>query len=332
MIDRLHYYITDCTDPYRNLALEEWLMLHTEPGQCILYLWQNARTVVIGRNQNAWTECRIAALESDGGHLARRLSGGGAVYHDLGNLNFTFLVHKPDYDIDRQLSVIEGAVRSYDLPAQKTGRNDVTIEGRKFSGNAFYRTGVYCYHHGTLLVDTDGEAMSRYLSVSKAKLEAKGVASVRSRVVNLRELLPELTITDLQHKLIESFGTVYGGTPSPLSEIDIDWNAVDARAADFAARTWLLGSNTAFSDHLEKRFPWGGLTLEYTVRSGRIEDLHLYSDGMDADFLSALPGYLKGCLFDRPAMEACCNAIPCETALHTQMCHDCLRLLAGQIE
>ena len=332
MIEQLHYYITDCTDPYENLALEEWLMLHTQPGQCILYLWQNAHTVVIGRNQNAWTECRIAALEESGGHLARRLSGGGAVYHDLGNLNFTFLVHKPDYDIDRQLSVIETAVRSYGLPAQKTGRNDVTIEGRKFSGNAFYRTGIYCYHHGTLLVDTDGEAMSRYLNVSKAKLAAKGVASVRSRVVNLRELLPDLTIADLQQKLLTSFGDVYSGTPVPFPASEIDWNAIHARAAEFAARSWLLGSNTAFSDQAERRFPWGGLTIEYTVLSGTLHQVRIYSDGMDADFLAALPGHLEGCLFDRAALSACLSAIHCENDLQQQICASCLALLSGQIE
>ncbi|MBQ3091344.1 MAG: lipoate--protein ligase [Clostridia bacterium] len=332
MIEQLHYYMTDCTDPYENLALEEWLMLHTAPGQCILYLWQNARTVVIGRNQNAWSECRIAALEADGGHLARRLSGGGAVYHDMGNLNFTFLVHKPDYDIDRQLSVIEDAVRSYGLPAMKTGRNDVTIDGRKFSGNAFYRMGVYCYHHGTLLVDTDGEAMSRYLNVSKAKLASKGVASVRSRVVNLRELLPDLTIPDLQQKLLASFAGIYGGIPVPLPDAMIDWDAIRARAAEFAERSWLLGSNTAFSDRADGRFPWGGLTIEYTVQGGILRQVQLYSDGMDAEFLLSLPALLEGCLFTPAALEALTDRLPDGDPLHHTMLRDAIGLLCTQIE
>lgn len=187
MIKKLSICITDDRNPYRNLALEKYLTLHTEPGECILFLWQNQRTVVIGRNQNCWKECRISRLEADGGFLARRLSGGGAVFHDLGNLNFTFCVCEEDYDVDRQLEVIVQAVRTLGIDARKTGRNDVTADGRKFSGNAFYRSEGHCFHHGTLLVNVDTAAMSGYLNVSPDKLKARGVDSVRSRVVNLCE-------------------------------------------------------------------------------------------------------------------------------------------------
>ncbi len=175
-------------DPYANLALEEYLLTHIPDETVIPYLWQNQNTVVIGKNQNAWKECRFTDLEADQGHLARRLSGGGAVFHDLGNLNFTFLAHKEDYSVPKQLDVILEAVRSLGISAEKTGRNDVTADGRKFSGNAFYSNGVTEYHHGTLMVDVDKEKLSRYLNVSPKKLQSKGVDSVRSRVVNLREL------------------------------------------------------------------------------------------------------------------------------------------------
>lgn len=174
MIEKITYIESNQFSPYRNLAVEEYLLLHCEDKECILYLWQNQNTVVIGRNQNAWKECRTTKLEEEGGHLARRLSGGGAVYHDLGNMNFTFLINKEEYDLDRQLQVIIGAMEILGLKAEKSGRNDILIDGKKFSGNAFYEQEKHCYHHGTIMVGVNMETLSRYLTVSKDKLKSKG--------------------------------------------------------------------------------------------------------------------------------------------------------------
>ena len=179
MIEKITYIESNQFSPYRNLAVEEYLLLHCEDKECILYLWQNQNTVVIGRNQNAWKECRTTKLEEEGGHLARRLSGGGAVYHDLGNINFTFLISKEEYDLDRQLQVIIGAMEILGLKAEKSGRNDILIDGKKFSGNAFYEQEKHCYHHGTIMVGVNMETLSRYLTVSKDKLKSKGVDSVK---------------------------------------------------------------------------------------------------------------------------------------------------------
>ena len=210
MIDKLYIYNSTCVDPYFNIATEKLLLESVEENACILYLWQNQNTVVIGRNQNAWVECRTSLLEEDGGKLARRLSGGGAVFHDVGNLNFTFLMRDEDFDVDRQLSVIQEACASFGLSAEKSGRNDLLVQGYKFSGNAFYHTQGHAYHHGTLLIDADMEKLSRYLTPSKAKLEAKGVASVRSRVTNLKLLSPCITCEMMARQMEKAFEKVYG--------------------------------------------------------------------------------------------------------------------------
>ena len=224
-MERLSIITTGNTVPYQNIALEKFLLDRVQPGQCFLYLWQNAHTVVIGRNQSALGEVRVAELEASGGHLARRLSGGGAVYHDLGNLNFTFVCRREDYDVARQTEVILRAVRALGASAQRTGRNDLVAgpaagsegadgagcaSGGKFSGHAYYRTGGACYHHGTLMVDVDLNALGRYLRPAPDKLAAKGVQSVRSRVVNLAQLVPGLTVGSLAEALCDAFEAEYG--------------------------------------------------------------------------------------------------------------------------
>ena len=209
MIQKLFIYNAQGTNPHENLAAEKVLMDTLHPGEAMLYLWQNFHTVVIGKNQNAWLECRTSLLEEEGGKLARRLSGGGAVYHDLGNLNFTFLMCKEDYDLDKQIEVIRQACALAGVQVEKSGRNDLLADGRKFSGNAFYQDKIHAYHHGTLMVDVNLEKLGRYLSPPKAKLQAKGVASVRSRVVNLKELSPALTIEAMRDNMIQAFQKVY---------------------------------------------------------------------------------------------------------------------------
>ena len=214
MIKHLYTYSGSGTDPYRNLALEQYLTEHVADDACILYLWQNQNTVVIGRNQNAWQECRTGLLEQEGGTLARRLSGGGAVFHDMGNLNFTFSVSTGNYDLPRQQRVILEACRLLGIQAELSGRNDLLAQGRKFSGNSFYNHGGRSFHNGTLLIDADMTKMGRYLSPSPAKIASKGVASVASRVVNLRELCPGLTVAGMTDAMNRAFQQVYDGPAS----------------------------------------------------------------------------------------------------------------------
>lgn len=303
MITKTRIYDTDGTDPDANLALEEYLLFHTEPEECILYLWQNQHTVVIGKNQNSWKECDVTLLKEEGGHLARRLSGGGAVYHDLGNLNFTFLVRKEAYSLDRQLQVIEKAVGSFGLPVEKSGRNDLLVYGRKFSGNAYYASGDFCYHHGTLLVDADTEKMGRYLTVSRGKLEAKGVESVRSRVGNLREFCPEITVPALKNAMKKAFLEVYPGENTELFRTESTEKTqaeLEKLQQKYASWDWKYGRRLAFTNHLSGRFPWGGVELELQVDGGIIRNAGLYTDALDTE-LSGFAKEIEGCPYGRKA-------------------------------
>ena len=310
MIHTLYTVLGDSLDPDRNLALEQTLMETVAPGVCILYLWQNQQTVVIGRNQNAWRECRVQALEADGGHLARRLSGGGAVYHDLGNLNFTFLVQKADYDLSRQLEVVIQACRLLNIPAERSGRNDVLSGGRKFSGNAFYDSGSQAYHHGTLLVDVDMAALSRYLNPSSAKLKAKGVPSVRARVVNLAALCPGLTIDRMKDAMLQAFGLVYGLTPRPLEAAAADPGRMAALETRNRSWEWRYGVKLPFSCACEGRFDWGELRLELQVDRGQITGVQVWSDAMDWAFVAPLRQAITGCRFAPEAISAALGAVP----------------------
>lgn len=328
MITKTTVYQSNAADPYENLALEEYLLFHTEPGECILYLWQNQHTVVIGKNQNSWKECDVSLLEAEGGHLARRLSGGGAVYHDLGNLNFTFLVRKEDYDLDKQLRVIQEAAKSFGIPAEKSGRNDLLVEGRKFSGNAFYDSGVYSYHHGTILIEVDTEQLSRYLTVSKEKLRSKGVDSVRSRVGNLKIFCPDITIEGMKKAMCRAFGEVYGLVPEYREVPENDWEKVRLLKEKYASWDWKYGKKIPFTHSVSQRFSWGGVELELRVDQGRIREAVLYSDALDTQIYEAAQ-VLKDCPYERNELKE--RILQCSLDLKPEIRQDLASLLWEKI-
>ncbi|MCD8223002.1 MAG: lipoate--protein ligase [Clostridiales bacterium] len=302
MIGRISSYTSKTMDPYQNLAIEEYLTFHTKPDECILFLWQNEHTVVIGRNQNCWKECGVTELEKDGGHLARRLSGGGAVYHDRGNLNFTFCLRKENANVEKQLQVIIDAVAVFGLRAELNGRNDIVLDGQKFSGNAFYDSGDYYYHHGTLLIDVDIASMSRFLHPSKAKLESRGVASVRSRVTNLSSLCAEITTESMKTAMVDSFSYVYGKKMETFDETRLDWDEMGRLRERFASREWKYGRKIPFTDRFGRRFDWGEVELALKVNGGIVEEALLSSDSMEAEWFDGVDAQLAGCLYEAEAL------------------------------
>ncbi|MCL1874147.1 MAG: lipoate--protein ligase [Clostridiales bacterium] len=277
-------YISTCHDVWDNQAFEEYLLEGEEMPA--LLLWQNALAVVIGRHQNAWKEADWQSLEQEGGQLARRLSGGGAVYHDLGNLNFTFFVAKKEYDLPRQVGIILKAVRALGVNAAFAGRNDLEVNGRKFSGNAFCFRRERAFHHGTLLVNSDMGAMDRYLQVSLEKITNKGVDSLPARVINLEEISSKVNVSSLVEAICDSFCSYYPGAFP--EKVDTSQAAPVFLKEKYASWDWRFGSSPEFGVRLSRRFSWGNLDLTCVNHLGLIERAHIYSDILNADLVDIL--------------------------------------------
>ncbi len=311
-------------DPYFNLALEDYLLrsmatAHPEPEvlqytsteaqsnesleakpKAILYLWQNQNTVVIGRNQNAWAECHTALLEAEGGRLARRTTGGGAVFHDLGNLNFSLLLPQKDFDIGNNFQMIVDTVRRAGIPAERSGRNDILADGLKFSGNAFRIDRGVGLHHGTLLVSSAFERVGRYLTVAPTKLAAKGIASVRSRITNLSTFRPDLSVDVWMDELETVFVNTFGpGCTIERSSSD-DFKSYPLLAeleAHFASWDWRFGESLNFDAELNEHLPWGHLSLGFKVEHGHVAAVRIFSDALDCDWIAHIERELLGLPF-----------------------------------
>ena len=206
----VYLYKSDSYDGWRNLATDRFFLEHLNTDDILLYLYINENAVIIGKNQNAWRECNLSSLEKDSVQVVRRHTGGGAVFHDKGNLNFSFIMGEQNYDLARQMSVIQKTVAAFGLSAELSGRNDILIDGKKFSGNAFAASKGMNAHHGTILVNTDTTRLANYLNVSQKKLNAKGVTSVKSRVCNLHDLNENASVSAVADVLTCEFAREYG--------------------------------------------------------------------------------------------------------------------------
>ena len=292
---KLQFIVSNQTEPYWNISVENYLVEHADA--VVLYLWRNHRTVVIGQNQNPFSEVNVEALEADGGFLMRRKTGGGAVYHDDGNLNFSFVVPKALYDQQRQFSVIQRAVESFGLHTELSGRNDILAEGRKFSGNAFSKGRVNDLHHGTLLIKGDMSDLARYLRPKPAKLQKHGVQSVRSRVVNLAELNPEITPESIAPRLRAAFEAEYGAESVEVGFADLmACQDVKTLHDHFASDEWKYGRWRTFLAQRSAQFDWGGVEMALTIDEARgiITDVQLASDCLDLAALDEARRLLTG--------------------------------------
>lgn len=311
---KLKYIITDNKTQHVNLAVEEFLTRNAKDDEVILMLWQNSPCVVIGKNQNPWAECNVERMKEDMVPLVRRVSGGGAVYHDLGNLNFTFVAKDNLYDKEKQTEVILQAVRLLGIDAIKNGRNDLTVNDKKFSGHAYWSSNGASYHHGTIMMQVFFDNMSKYLSPSKAKLQSKGVSSVRSRVTNIVDCLPSNStlskdrsdlIEAMETALISAFELVYGQEAEEMAWPTVT-NSPDLipYVLKFDSDEWIYGARIPFDVNLENRFDWGSCEIQLGVKSGIINCCKIYSDSLETEVFDILSQSLENCKYDKIAIQS----------------------------
>ncbi|MGI6608622.1 MAG: lipoate--protein ligase [Erysipelotrichaceae bacterium] len=279
MISNLYYIETDCLNPYENLAMEEFLTDTLPVNSALLFLWQNKNCVVIGKNQNIFDECNLELMKTDEVKPVRRKTGGGAVYHDLGNLNFSFVTSKNRYDKKTNNLIILKALFSLNINATVSGRNDLVVNQQKFSGHA-YLNKKNCLHHGTIMVNVDKDKLSKYLNVSAEKLSGKHVKSVKSRVINLKEVNEKLTIDQLKKALLNSFENHYH---KKSKIIQIDSEKIKKLSCQYKDEKFIYNSikNCTFSK--SDRFDWGLVKISYNLNNNQITEAVISSDCLNSE-------------------------------------------------
>ncbi|MNK94289.1 Lipoate-protein ligase A [compost metagenome] len=299
-MQKLKVFLSDSFNPHLNLATEEWIFHNLDPNQQVLFLWRNEETVVIGRNQNPWSECNLAQMKTDKLHLARRTTGGGAVFHDLGNTNFTFLSPKEGYKRDNNTHIIFEALKSFGITGEASGRNDLMIpfhDGpRKFSGSAYREKKDRAFHHGTLLMHADLSRLGNYLTPNPKKLQAKGKESVRARVANLNEIAPNINHDALVPVLIAAFEKFYNGKAEIESLTLESLKLIPELKAQFdqlSSWEWLYGNTLEFSHKMDDYMSLGFFDFQFKVEDGLIKDLKIFTDCLYPHIIEELTEGLK---------------------------------------
>lgn len=290
----------ELTDPRLNLALEEFLLRHVRIAEPLLLFYINEPSVIIGRNQNTLEEIDPEYVKTNDIHLVRRMSGGGAVYHDLGNLNFSFITEGQEdlHNFARFTDPVIRVLRELGIDAQLRGRSDIFAAGKKISGNAQYATRGRMFSHGTLLFDTNIAAMLKAINPRRVKIESKAVQSVRNYVSNIRELLPEdMTITELKQAILA--GT-FGGNQIPTHELsEEDWDHVRRISADrYGTWEWNVGRSPRFNVQKSERFAAGKVDARIDVDKGLIQSIKIYGDFAGKQEIAELEARLIGVRYD----------------------------------
>ena len=300
------YIESESRDPYWNLALEEYVFEKMDPEQDYFMLWQNSRAVIVGKYQNTAEEIDPEYVDAHGIRVVRRLSGGGAVYHDDGNLNFTFIVGRetgPDLDFHLFVIPVLRTLEELGVHAEFNGRNDLTIDGKKFSGNSQYAKRGRVMHHGCIMLDSDLEQVQHVLRVKEAKFTSKSIKSVQSRVTTINDHAPERISMDTFRETLKK--QVFAEEPMRTYTLtDADREAVEALAQDkYRTWEWNYGFSPDYSIRREKKFESGLVTVQMDVEHAAVREVRFFGDFFGNGEIGELEEALKGVPLDSNLAE-----------------------------
>lgn len=291
------YLESTVTDPYFNLAMEEYVFEHMDRGQSYFMLWQNENTIVVGKYQNTAEEIHQQFVDEHGVRVVRRLSGGGAVYHDAGNLNYTFIVDQadlPDFDFKTFALPVVKTLARFGITAEFTGRNDLTIQGKKFCGNSQYAKQGRLLHHGCIMLDSNVTQVEAALQVKAAKFTSKSTKSVRSRIttINANAVAP-ISMEDFKKELKKQIQIAHGLTPLTLTPAQL--NGIQTlKKEKYSNWEWNYGRSPAYEMRKEEKFPAGFVTVMLRSERGCIRDVRFYGDFFGNGEISSLEQALIG--------------------------------------
>lgn len=297
------------TDPYINLAIEEYVLNNFGEDNTFLLFYVNGPSIIIGRNQNSVEEINTEYVDKNGIKVVRRLSGGGAVYHDEGNLNFSFIT-KDDgesfHNFAKFTKPVVEALNKIGVPAELVGRNDLEVNGRKISGNAMFATRGRMFSHGTLMLDSQIEHVVEALNVSKEKIESRGIKSIRSRVANINEFLEEkLTMDEFKELILKSIFNVDDVKDVPQYVLtEEDWENIHEISRNrYQKWEWNYGKSPAYNLKQSHKFPSGLLDVRLDVKKGIIENCKIYGDFFGLGDVKDIENKLIGVRHERKALE-----------------------------
>ena len=297
------------TDPRLNLAMEEFILRNLRFDEPILFFYINAPSIIIGRNQNSLEEIDPDFVQTNDIHIVRRLSGGGAVYHDLGNLNFSFVTQAgPEnfHNFARFTEPVIAVLRQLGVDAELRQQSSIFANGKKISGNAQYASSGRMFSHGTLLFDTNIEAMLKALNPRQVQIESRAVQSVRNFVTNIRGLLPQdMTIHQLRQTLLSGLFAVNDAAAIPTYTLtDEDWTAIrQISARRYANWDWNIGHSPRFNVQKSDRLPVGKIDARISVENGRIQQIKFYGDFTGQQELAELETQMIGLRYERAALS-----------------------------